>query len=319
MPLEEDPQAVKPWQDGAVPSAEVLTADEVLERLGALRQHQHEGKRSPHKPLLLLLALSELAASGTSTIAWSRAERQLANLIADFGPPSRTARAQSAAYPFTRLRSDGVWILDHEVPMDRVRPLSEQQVVGRLEESLETTLRRDQAILASAARMLVESEFPITVAPDVLLAVGLDPDVILGTAADGEIPRRRNATWPAMILAAWDRQCAFCGFDGQLGGAPVGIEAAHVRWFNFAGPDTVDNGLALCALHHKLFDRGALGLDDDLRIKVSTEFSTRTGVGRLLYDLHGRPLRPRPGTTMPAAEHVDWHNHEVFKGDPLAA
>jgi len=70
----------------------------------------------------------------------------------------------------------------------------------------------------------------------------------------------------------------------------------------FAGPDTVDNGLALCALHRKLFDRGALGLDDDLRIKVSTEFSTRTGVGRLLYDLHGRPLRPRPGTTMPAAE-----------------
>jgi putative restriction endonuclease len=80
--------------------------------------------------------LSELAASGTSTIAWSRAGQQLANLIADFGPPSRTARAQSAAYPFTRLRSDGVWTRDHEVPMDRVLPLTEQQVVGRLEESL---------------------------------------------------------------------------------------------------------------------------------------------------------------------------------------
>jgi hypothetical protein len=34
----------------------------------------------------------------------------------------------------------------------------------------------------------------------------------------------------------------------------VGIEAAHVRWFAFDRPDALDNGLALCALDHKLFD-----------------------------------------------------------------
>ena len=41
----------------------------------------------------------------------------------------------------------------------------------------------------------------------------------------------------------------------------MGIEAAHIRWFNLCGPDVPDNGLALCALHYKLLDRGALGLD----------------------------------------------------------
>ncbi len=33
----------------------------------------------------------------------------------------------------------------------------------------------------------------------------------------------------------------------------MGIGAAHVQWFNVGvgGPDNLDNGLALCSLHHK--------------------------------------------------------------------
>lgn len=119
------------------------------------------------------------------------------------------------------------------------------------------------------------------------------------------------------VLEAWDRQCAFCGFDGLLGGASVGVEAAHVRWFNHEGPDELDNGLALCSLHHKLFDRGALGLADGRAIIVSRSYSARTEAGRTVYDLHGRRLRPRPGTPLPAHQHVRWHEQEVFKGKPL--
>jgi putative restriction endonuclease len=92
-----------------------------------------------------------------------------------------------------------------------------------------------------------------------------------------------------------------------------------VRWFAFEGPDTLDNGLALCVLHHKLFDLGALGLDAAMRVRVSTTFTTRTDAGRTVYDLYGRELRPRPGTTLPAGVHVAWHDREVFKGAPLAA
>lgn len=103
-------------------------------------------------------------------------------------------------------------------------------------------------------------------------------------------------SWPAMILGAWDRQCAICGFYGQLGAASVGFDAAHVRWFNFGGPDAADNGLALCTLHHKLFDRGALGVDLRLHIIVSSAYSSRTEAGRAVYDLHGRPLTSRPST-----------------------
>jgi putative restriction endonuclease len=157
----------------------------------------------------------------------------------------------------------------------------------------------------------------------VLAAVGLDPDAVMAAAAPGgeleERRRRRSSTWPHAILTAWDRQCAFCGYDGQLGGAAVGIEAAHVRWFNLGGPDSPDNGLALCSLHHKLFDRGAIGLDPHHRIQVSGFFGARTDAAKRVYDLHDKPLVPRRGTPLPAAEHIAWHATQVFRGNALTA
>ena len=300
-----------------------VTSDEVLARLSSLRQYTQDGKRYPHKPLLVLLALGRLSTTGSSRLPWSEAEEPLADLVASFGPPSRTARAQSAAYPFTRLRSDGVWLLDADVPMDTVGPLRARPVSGRLGPGLEEALRDDPVLLARAARLLVESEFPPTLAPDVLTAVGLDPDVVLGSAfaAAAATPgeRTRSRAWALDVLAAWDRQCAFCGWDGQLGAAPVGLEAAHVRWFTHDGPDELDNGLALCSLHHKLLDRGALGLTAAGRVLVSEAYTARTEAGRRVYDLHDRELRPRPGTPLPAAAHVAWHGREVFKGAALAA
>lgn len=297
----------------------------VVARLASLRQHQRGGQRSPHKPLLVLLALGRLAATGSSELPWPVAETVLAELIAEFGPPSKTGRAQSAAYPFTRLRADGVWVLDQDVQMDLVGPLARGHVIGQLEPSVESVLLAEPALIRAAARDLVMSNFPETVAPDVLEAVGLDPREMLGTSdllpwpSDGLGGRRRDPGWRFAVLEAWDRQCAFCGYDGQFAGASVGIEAAHVRWFAFDGPDSLDNGLALCALHHKLFDLGVLGLSNGLRVMVSARFSARTLAGRAIYDLHERELSPRPGTAMPAANHVSWHARQVFKGDPLAA
>lgn len=289
-----------------------VDADPVARRLLALRQHQQGGHRSPHKPLLALMALGQLAATGSSRLPWSVVEDQLARLLADYGPPSKTSQAQAAAYPFTRLRADGIWVLSADVPMDTIKPLRDGDVSGQFDPAVEAHLA-DPTVLYAVARALAEAEFPPSIAADVLAEVGLDPDQAGGATSLPVSGRRRNAAWPALVLTAWDRQCAFCGFDGQLGYGSVGIEAAHVRWFTHDGPETIDNGLALCALHHKLLDRGALGLTLDYRIKVSDHFTARTTAGRQVYHLAGKMLEPRSSTPLPAAEHVDWHNHEVFK------
>lgn len=291
-----------------------------LARLTALRQYQGDGKRAPHKPLLVLLALGQMNSAGSSSLTWSVVEDRLGALLAEFGT-SATVSGSSAAYPFTRLRSDGVWELSRDVPNDNTGPLNESPIEGHFSPEIEEALRRSPATLNAVARALVESQFPFTIAPDVLTAVGLDPDVVFlseGIEANLAV-RKRDVNWRRQIVAAWDRSCAFCGFDGALGGAPVGIEAAHIRWFNFEGPDDLDNGLALCSLHHKLLDRGAIGLRDPGTVVVSARFSAVGSVGRAVYELHGRELRPRPGTTLPAEAYVAWHTSEVFKGDPLAA
>ena len=292
-----------------------------LEQLTALRQYQGDGKRAPHKPLLVLLALGQLASTGTSAMPWSLVQSRLGDLLAEFGTASNSS-VSSAAYPFTRLRSDGVWQLSREVPNDDVGPLNSEPIDGHFTPEIEAELLESSEVLNAVARSLVESQFPLTIAPDVLTAVGLDPDIVLTsqptTVSAGE-SRKRDANWRRQIVAAWDRSCAFCGYDGALLGAPVGIEAAHIRWFNFGGPDSLDNGLALCSLHHKLLDRGAIGLDESGVILVSDAFSAVGDVGRSVYSLHRRELRPRPGTELPAAEHLLWHRQEVFKGAPLGA
>jgi len=288
----------------------------VVERLTALRQYQASGERAPHKPLLVLLALGQLARTGSSELTWSAAEERLVALLREFGTPSSTG-PQAAAYPFTRLRGDGVWRLSRDVPNDSLGPLREAPIAGSFTDDIERALTRSPDTIYMAARAIVLAQFPMSIAPDVLAAAGFEPDLdtaVLVPAAE----RRRSGLWRQQVVMAWDRACAFCGFDGSLAGMPVGIEAAHVRWFNFGGPDELDNGLALCSLHHKLLDRGVLGLSDPETIAVSQAYAAVSEPGKRIYDLHGARLRPRPGTSVPSIEHVAWHRAQVFKGEPLS-
>ena len=97
------------------------------------------------------------------------------------------------------------------------------------------------------------------------------------------------------------------------------LEAAHVRWWAFAGPDEVRNALALCELHHKLFDRGALGLGPGHEIRVSPAFSARSDVTKRLIDgLMGQRIRaPRNTEHTLASEFIAWHSAQVFLAQTL--
>jgi putative restriction endonuclease len=134
-------------------------------------------------------------------------------------------------------------------------------------------------------------------------------------------PDLGNALLRELVLTAYEYRCAFCGYDGRIGAVPVGLEAAHVRWWAFGGPDDVDNGLCLCSLHHKLFDKGVLGVDDSHRILVSQRFVGHSTAARdHVVALAGRPVIGPQSAARPVADsHRAWHTSQVFHGAPRLA
>jgi putative restriction endonuclease len=147
-----------------------------------------------------------------------------------------------------------------------------------------------------------------------LICAEVDLDLPLLTVATRPVARPRRAGFAEEVLRAYAYQCAMCGFDGALGRNPVGIEAAHVRWHSQHGPDSLANAVALCSLHHALFDLGVLGLTPDRRIRVSDLYVARSDAGRTVDALAGRPmLAPRPYDLVVDIGFITWHGHQVFK------
>lgn len=291
-----------------------------LEHIAKLRQWTRSGTRAPHKPLLLLHALGRFQQDADSELRYSAVEKDLQRLLTEYGPPNKT----TPAYPFHHLVSDGVWEVrtdrGHGSPGSGVRALRETGATGRLAPELRTALRHEPELLGRIARLLLDLHFPTSLHGELCEAVGLElepPE----TEQLSTMRRQRDRRMRELVLTAYEYQCAFCGYDGRIGTVPVGLEAAHVRWWAFGGPDDLENGLCLCSLHHKLFDKGVLGVDNGHRILVSQRFVGHSPTAREhVIALAGRPLiGPQPGARPVAADHLAWHSGQVFHGAPRPA
>ncbi|MFD9684657.1 phosphorothioated DNA-binding restriction endonuclease [Kitasatospora sp. NPDC059088] len=288
-----------------------------LERVAKLRRWTNNGVRAPHKPLLLLYALGSYQRDADGELRYSAVEEELKRLLADYGPSNPT----TPGYPFHHMISDGVWEVrtDHGPgsPGSGVGVLRASGATGRLAAELRLALGEEPALLGRMARVLLDAHFPSSLHADLCEAVGLDLEQTEATAT-AAARRQRDRRMRDLILTAYEFQCAFCGYDGALGASAVGLEAAHVRWWSYDGPDDVDNGLCLCSLHHKLFDKGVLGLGEGRRILVSQRFVGRSEASRQqVLALAGRPvIGPQPGVPPVADRHREWHAREVFRGAP---
>ena len=117
------------------------------------------------------------------------------------------------------------------------------------------------------------------------------------------------------ILRIYSGRCALCGYDGQLGRAALGLEAAHVRWHAAGGADEPNNAVALCALHYKALDRGAISLDDGRRVVVPQHLRGNALIDELILRYAGNALQPpQRGCEPPSLANIHWHRKQVFRG-----
>ncbi len=302
----------------------LMTREDFLRRLDEISIWRRNDERAPHKPLLLLLALGRvqrgmqrLAPYGTEYV------EDLKSLLRRFGRPRTVLHPEA---PFARLRGDRLWDVVADKDLDLIRgrggithrQLVDHQAAGGFPAADQRLLLGDPALVEEAAQRLLDSHFPPSLHDDIRDAVGLTRPA--EQRASAVASSRRDPRFRHAVLRAYERRCAVCDFDVRLDDDLVGLDAAHIRWHSAGGPDQVRNGLALCILHHRTFDRGAIGLERaarGYRLVVSDEVNGQSTAYRQLLDCHGKPIRaPQRARQRPNPDFVDWHRNQVFRGTP---
>ena len=122
----------------------------------------------------------------------------------------------------------------------------------------------------------------------------------------------RDQVFRRVVLKAYDERCAITGLKLINGGGRAEVEAAHIRPVERDGPDTIQNGLALSGTVHWMFDRGLIGLSDDLDILLSRQVNDRAGIEALINKTR-RALPPVRAADRPHPHFLAWHREQVFK------
>lgn len=296
-----------------------MTRDDIIQAFDRMRVWQQGDRRAVHKPLLVLYALAKVSSGSTAMEDWNDAEPRLKALLNEFGPDGS---GKSRHYPFWHLQTDGLWQL--EGPQNILsRPpaatptlteLRSNHVRGGFPPALRKVLQADPLLVATIARRIVEAHFPESIRGDVLAAVGL-PDDLSAAPMDAEARRHRDPAFREKVLLAYQYRCGVCGHDLRLGHQTIGLEAAHIKWFQAQGPDIVPNGIALCSLHHKIFDLGAFTiLPGTYQMVFSQHLNGSDETARRMLAYHGAGLiLPQSTDYLPRPEFLAWHQKQVFK------
>lgn len=291
-----------------------MNKETILNQVKNLTVWKRGGERAPHKPLLLLLALGKLLQNKSRMIPYKEIDKNLDILLREFGPVRMNYRTE---YPFWRLQNDNLWEVSgaQEIELNKSgdpqkADLINYRVAGGFPKHLFDTFQSDKKLLFKVVQELLDSNFPSSIHEDILQSVGIDIE------SQRFEEKKRQPEFRENILRAYEYRCAVCGFDVRLGHFPIALEAAHIKWFQAGGPDTEVNGIALCALHHKLFDRGAFTISDKMKILVSAHAYGTVGFQEWLMNFHGKQITPpQRKSYYPDRKFVDWHISEVFRGE----
>jgi len=289
-----------------------VVREQIEKAIANLRVWARGDERAPHKPLLLLLAIARAVKGEPRLATFREIDGPLQSLLERYGPP-RSKRGSH--YPFWFLQSDGLW----EIPDSDVLPqrkggrgvsrsvLLRNDIIGGLPVHVHDLVVEDAAFRSRTVSSLLEAHFPASLHSDILNELGLSVTLTRRVS-------KRDAAFRGSVIEAYQHRCAVCGYDVRLDEVDLGLEAAHIKWHQAGGPDTVQNGLALCAIHHKALDRGAWGLSPDLEILISEHVYGQSWADDWFLRFNRQPLRrPQSLDELPTSAFIAWHTRQVFR------
>ena len=270
---------------------------------------QRGDERAPHKPLLILYALGRLSRGEPREMTYEEVKDDLKQLLMEFGPYRQT---YLPSYPFVRLTNDGIWRINgtevlHPKKDWSDRELMDNQTSGGFTDEVYQVLKSNQNLVRELAEEILKNNFPDTLHEDILSQVGLELE-----PAGKKV---RSPEFRSRVVSAYEYRCAVYDFNVRLGETLVAVEAAHIKWYQAGGPDSIENGIALCSLHHKLFDRGVFTLNENMIFQVAENAHGTHGMDEWLMRYHGQEIRkPQRPAYYPQDGFINWHVREVFRG-----
>jgi putative restriction endonuclease len=309
---------------GRAGNKHLMQPEELKQAIQKIKMWQRGGERAPHKPLLLLYALGRLARGEPRLMNYKEVKDDLKNLLDEFGPPRAS---HSPSYPFIRLCNDrlpqsetAIWQIEGRENLNTKKDWSDRELVenettGGFTVPVYILLLGNRGLVNEIATAILRKNFPDTLHEDILLQVGLDLEFTDSKGIDATIRTARSPDFRNRVLTAYEYRCAVCGFNVHLGDTLIAVEAAHIKWHQAGGPDLEQNGIALCSLHHKLFDRGVFTLNEKMVFQVAENAHGTHGMEEWLMRYHGLEVRkPRSSDYYPSDNYINWHVREVFKG-----
>lgn len=96
-----------------------------------------------------------------------------------------------------------------------------------------------------------------------------DPPLTEETESYQTTQKRRDNSFVREVKEAYNERCAVCGNRRISPNGNPEVEAAHIYPKHKGGSDTIENGIALCRLHHWAFDVGWITITEDYIIRVA--------------------------------------------------
>lgn len=296
---------------------------------------------APYKPILLLSVMDLMA----QKVIDGNLIRLDANLIDAFDlywtRILGDGRESNPVMPFNHMRSEGFWhlvdVYGVELDLQKLdrneifRRVKNQVILARLDEELFALLQSSDS-RDNLRRILIETYF----APDARSTIAkvsritsdsfeYSRDLLnrsRGRFSLQESPSLdeiyvtdvRSTAFRRVVVEAYNHTCAVCRLRIVTPEGRTSVAAAHIVPWSHSHNDDPRNGMALCGLHHWIFDQGLIGITSEYTIKTSPVLLLEGQYTEPISALDGIELyKPSERILWPARIALRWHLDNVFR------
>lgn len=144
-----------------------LDQEELKKRMLKVCSWSRNGRKSYHKPLLILYSLKRLLNDEKHEILFSEIREDFKKLLKQF---SNTKRIRPE-YPFLFLENDGIWKLNKKINTRKYKVKQLNDLTGSFSDDIYNTLVNNEKLIQDVITLILETYFPKKLHGELLEAI----------------------------------------------------------------------------------------------------------------------------------------------------